>query len=318
VAVQRLPVSLNGIQPSRFQCQLSTLGFLLTPVVGRTVNISAGSTRAKLGHMSALSGAVKRSPWMQAWARFGFASGGIVYVIIGVLAILVATANYSRAPGPEGAIGHINAQPFGHILLALVTAGLFGYAAWCFVQAFFDSDQDGRDWKGIAIRIGEFCSGLAYLSLAVLALHHMEGKPAEGNAAAHWTAKLMVYSWGSSIIAVIGVVLIMVGVGLVVYGTQEKFCKYLRLSLANASDRDWIIRFGKCGYSAQGVVLCIIGGFLVSAAVHSNPGEARGLDGALQWLAQQTYGPWLLGIVAAGLGAYGLFMLVEARYRKLV
>jgi hypothetical protein len=267
--------------------------------------------------MGAIAGAVKRSPWMQAWARAGFAIGGIVYVIIGILAVLVATARQGRAQGPDGAIGYIGAQPFGHILLAIVTAGLFGYGAWCFVQAFCDSDHDGKDLKGIAIRIGEFFSAVAYLSLAVLALHRMEGKPAQGNAAAHWTAKVMAHSWGSPIVAVTGVVLIAVGVGLVVYGTREKFRKYLQLSLAEDTDREWIIRFGKWGYSAQGVVFCIIGGFLFSAAVHSNPGEARGLDGALQWLAQQTYGPWLLGIVAAGLGSYGLFMLVEARYRKL-
>jgi hypothetical protein len=64
-------------------------------------------------------------------------------------------------------------------------------------------------------------------------------------------------------------------------------------------------------------VFCIIGAFLISAAVHSDAQQARGLDGALEWLAQQAYGPWLLGVAAAGLGAYGLFMLVEAKYRRL-
>ena len=259
--------------------------------------------------------AVEGSPWIQAWARFGFAAGGIVYVIMGVLAILVATAGHGRVAGPEGAISYIGTQPFGHILLAVVTAGLFGYASWCFVQAFLDTDDDGNDLRGVTIRIGELCSGIAYFGLAVLALHAMEGKPAHGSSPAHWTAKLMAHSWGPPVVAIGGITLAIAGVCLIVYGAQEKFRKYLRVS---PSSDDWIIQFGKWGYSAQGVVFCIIGGFLVSAAIHSNPNEARGLDGALQWLADQSYGPWLLGTVAAGLGAYGLFMLVEARYRRLV
>jgi hypothetical protein len=247
----------------------------------------------------------------------GFAAGGVVYIVIGILAIEVACANYGETPGPEGALGRIGAQPFGHTLLAVVMVGLFGYAAWCFIQAGFDSDHDGKDLKGIAIRIGEFFSGIAYLSLAVLALHRMQGKPTQHNAAAHWTAKLLAHPWGPWVVALAGVILAAVGAGLVVYGAQERFRKYLRLGSASFSEREWIMQFGKWGYSAQGIVFCIIGGFLISAAVHSDARKAGGLDEALQWLAQQSYGPWLLGIVAAGLGAYGLFMLVEARYRQL-
>jgi hypothetical protein len=267
--------------------------------------------------MAAISGSVTRNPWIQAWARLGFAAGGIVYLVIGILAILVASAKYDRPQGPEGAIARISTQPFGHILLAVVMVGLFGYAVWCFIQAIFDADHDGNDLKGIGLRIGEFCSGIAYLSLAILAFHRMRDEPAQQKSAAHWTAKLMARSWGASIVELAGVVLVIVGIGLVFYAAQERFRKYLRLSEVSVSDREWIIQFGKWGYSAQGIVFCLIGAFLISAAIYSDPRKARGLDEALQWLAQQTYGPWLLGIVAAGLSAYGLFMLVEAKYRRL-
>jgi hypothetical protein len=265
-----------------------------------------------------ISGSVKQNAWVQAWARLGFAAGGIVYLVIGILAILVAFGNHGRPEDAEGAIAHIGSQPFGHILLAVVTAGLFGYAAWCFIQAIFDTDRDGNDVKGLGVRIGEVCSGIAYLSLGVLALHRMRGLGgAHHNSAAHWTAKLLAHSWGAALVALLGGVLAIVGIGQIVYGVRERFRKYLRLTEASVSDREWIVRFGKWGYSAQGIVFLIVGGFLVSAALYSDPRRARGLDGALQWLAQQAYGPWLLGIVAAGLGAYGLFMLVEARYRRL-
>ena len=238
--------------------------------------------------------------------------------MIGILAILVAFGNSGKPQDAEGAIAHIGSQPFGHILLAVVTAGLFGYALWCFMQAIFDTDHDGKDVKGLGLRIGELCSGIAYLSLGMLAFHRIRGDAGpHHNSTVHWTAKLLAHPWGAALVALLGVILAIVGIGQVVYGIREKFRKYLRLSEASASDGEWIVQFGKWGYSAQGIVFLIVGGFLVSAAIYSDPRRARGLDGALQWVAQQAYGPWLLGLVAAGLGAYGLFMLVEARYRRL-
>jgi len=78
------------------------------------------------------------------------------------------------------------------------------------------------------------------------------------------------------------------------------------------------IRSGQAGLSARGVVFGIIGVFLIQAALHSNAGEALGLSGALRALEQQSYGQWVLGIVALGLVAYGFYMLVLARYRRIV
>ena len=131
--------------------------------------------------MTELSASVQRNPWIQAWARLGFATGGIVYFVTGILAVIVAYENSGAAPGPEGAIERIGAQPFGRVLLVIVTVGLFGYAFWCCIQAVFDTDGDGNDLKGFGIRFGEFCSGLAYLSLAILSWHRLQGASPEGN-----------------------------------------------------------------------------------------------------------------------------------------
>lgn len=259
---------------------------------------------------------VERSAWLQLWARLGFAIGGIVYVITGVLAIMVAYGKGEQA-SPEGAIGRIGTQPFGHVLLLVVAIGLLGYASWCFIQAIFDTDGDGKDLKGIAVRIGECFGGIAYTGLAVIAFHRMRGAQTGQKAAVHWTARVLEYSWGQWLVGLAGIVVVIVGIVLIVYGAREGFRQYLNLGETSGSESNWIVRFGKWGYCAQGVVFCIIGAFLVSAAVHADAREARGLDGSLAWLAQQNYGPWLLGVVAAGLGAYGLFMLVEARYRRL-
>ena len=267
--------------------------------------------------MGDFSASVKRNQWIQTWAKLGFAVGGIVYLIIGLLAILVAYENRGHIVGPEGAIQRIGEQPYGKVLLGIVSVGLLGYAVWCFIQAILDADRDGNDLKGIAVRIGEFCSGLAYVSLGLLAFHRMRGDHTAGNSARHWTAEILAHDSGAWLIALAGAIFAGVGVGLVVYAAREGFRKYLRLDGANRAAREWIIRLGKWGYIALGVVFCLIGGFLCSAAVHSEANRVQGLDGALRILAQQSYGPWLLGFVAAGLAAYGAFMLVEARYRRL-
>ena len=92
----------------------------------------------------------------------------------------------------------------------------------------------------------------------------------------------------------------------------------LSLTDVGAEHREWITPIGRAGYAARGVAFSMIGGFLIAAAIHHNPGEAQGLDGALATLAGQPFGPYLLGLVAAGLAAYGVFALVEARYRRMV
>src|ERR1051325_5032215 len=125
--------------------------------------------------MSKISTSVKSNPWIRSWARLGFAVGGVVYLMIGFMAVLVAYENRGTIVGPEGAIQRLGSQPYGEILLGIVSVGLLGYAGWCFIQALFDTDHDGNDLKGIAVRIGEFCSGLAYVSLGLVGFHRLRG-----------------------------------------------------------------------------------------------------------------------------------------------
>lgn len=267
--------------------------------------------------MSKFAGSVTRNHWIQTWAKFGFAIGGFVYLTIGLLAVLVASEKRGPVVGPRGAIERIGAHPYGEVLLVVIAVGLFGYALWCFVQAILDTDRDGNGLKGIAFRIGALCSGLGYGSLGLLAFHRSRGGHATGNPARGWTAEVLAHGWGSWLIALVGITVVGVGIGMMVYAAREGFRKYLRLDGANRASREWIVLLGKCGYIALGVVFCLIGWFLISAALHSQANRVHGLDGALRILAQQSYGPWLLVIVAAGLAAYGAFMLVEARYRRL-
>jgi hypothetical protein len=199
----------------------------------------------------------------------------------------------------------------------VVAIGMFGYAIWCLAQAIFDTDGDGSSLKGVAVRLSAFLGGLGYVALGVFALHRVLGTEMPTDRTRYWTAELLRQSWGPWLVGTVGFVLIGAGIAQFVYGQREGFRKYLNLGGASIKGRHWIVAFGKHGYSAQGVVLCIVGAFLINAAIESDAGKAGGLDAALRLLAEQSFGPWVLGVVAAGLTSYGIFMILQARYRRL-
>lgn len=261
---------------------------------------------------------VERNVWTERWARFGYVTGGVVYILIGLTAVLVALEHGGRLVSPEGAIEVIGNRSYGRILLSVAAIGLTGYAVWRFIAAISDVDHDGSDWKGILTRAGMICSGIGYGSLAVFAFRRAFGDHGgRHDAARHWTAELLRHSWGVALIVLIGLILISAAIAEAIFAVTEKFRDRLRLGSVGSENRRWLLRFGMWGYLAQAIVMGLIGGFLITAAVTADARKALGLDGALRVLVQQEYGPWLLGIVAIGLTAYGAFMLVEAQYRKL-
>jgi hypothetical protein len=129
-----------------------------------------------------------------------------------------------------------------------------------------------------------------------------------------WTARLMALPYGRWLVALVGAAIIGVGLYQLFKGWSHKFREDLLYGQLSAGERRVVDPAGVAGYIAHGVALGMTGAFLIQAARRFNPDEARGLAGALDELARQPHGPWLLGAVAVGLAAYGLFKFVEARY----
>ncbi len=258
-------------------------------------------------------------PWVVKLARAGYAAKGIVYIVIGVLALQAAFTSGGKTTNSQGALAAIVHQPFGQFLLGIVAVGLAGYALWRFVEAGLDAENKGADAKGIATRVGYLLSGGAYAVLAYTAYQLITGAPSsKGNTGTQdWTARLLAIPMGQELVGLIGLVVIGLGIAQIVRGYKSNFSKRLALNEIPGAYRNWAVTSGRLGYIARGIVFVIIGGFIVEAAMHSNPKQAKGLGSALDLLANQPYGPLLLGIVAAGLVAYGIFMFVEARYRRL-
>ncbi len=261
------------------------------------------------------------SKWISWLARLGYAVKGVVYLIIGVLAAQLAAGIGGRATDQPGAIQTISNQPFGKILLAVVTIGLIGFALWSFIQALFDTEGEGRNAKGIAARIGYAVVGVSYAILSYGALRIVIGSGSAGKSSTvttqDWTALLLKQPFGVALVVVVGLVVIGVAFYLFYRAYSANFQKRFNLTTVNAQVRRWIIFVGRFGYAALGVVLGIVGIFLIVAAVQHNPHEAKGLDSALKILVHQPLGPVLLGIVALELVAYGIYSFVEARYRRV-
>jgi Domain of Unknown Function (DUF1206) len=257
------------------------------------------------------------SGWYAWLARTGLVAKGVSFGIVGALAIKLAAGAGGKATSREGALHALAQESFGKVVLILLAVGFAAYAAWRFVEALAAPGDDGKEW---AKRLGSVGRGVIYAGLAFSALKILLGNGGGGsqNAKAHkTTAELLSWPAGTWLVGIAGAVVIGVGVWNAYRGLSRKFEDKWRTSEMGSTARTWGGRTGVVGHLARGVVFTLIGAFVIRAAVQYDPSEAIGLDGALQKLARADYGPYLLGFTAAGLIAYGLYCLVDARYRDV-
>ena len=284
----------------------------MRPQVGVRNTVNAAGRSARRAAMG---------KWMSLLARLGYAVKGVVYLIIGGLAMALAVGHGGEATDQRGALQAIYAQPLGQFLLVVIGIGLVGYALWSFIQALFDTEGKGSKAKGIIARVGYAGVGVAYAALAFGAFQLALGTGNVGKSSTastqDWTAKLLKLPFGVPLVVIVGLVVIGIAVYLFSKAYTAKFRQRLNLARLNTRLRRWVVNLGRFGYAALGVVFTIIGIFLIVAALQHSPHEAKGLDSALKELLVQPFGPVLLAIVALGLIAYGVYSFVEARYRRV-
>lgn len=260
---------------------------------------------------------LSRNP-VETLARFGYGARGVVYGLVGVLALLAAIGSGGQTGGSRSALQTLVSQPFGKVWLVLIAIGLFGFCAWRILEALTDADRRGSDMKGLGIRSAHLISGIIYAGLALfalnLALGRGQGGGGEDQAAQDWTAWLMSQPFGQWLVGLVGLVIAGTGLAFIAKAWRGRVAD--RLSLPS-DKRDWFVSIGRMGFAARGVVFLMIGGFLGLAAWHASSSRVRGLGGALEALQQQPYGWVLLALMAIGLFAFGLFGLIQARYRHI-
>jgi hypothetical protein len=272
---------------------------------------SAGAHEAK-----AWAERVAQSRPFEWFARSGFLARGAVYGIIGLLALKLALGAGGKATNQQGAMRTLAEQPFGKLLLILLAIGLAGYAIWRLTRAALGRGPEDVD-TGFD-RVAALASGLVYAFFCFVALQILFGPRGSGKSnAKQTTADVFAWPAGKWLVLLAGLVLIGVGLYQGYRALTQDFLKDSKTEEMRPEVRHWIGHIGTVGHAARMIVFCLIGAFLVKAAVEYQAKEAVGLDGALAKLQHQTYGHLLLGIVAVGLIAFAVYSVSDSRYRRI-
>jgi hypothetical protein len=275
--------------------------------------MSTATTTRRAGRAAA------HSDWIEYAGRAGLVAKAVSYALIGVLAIQIPLGQGGQAADRQGALRQLATESWGKAALVALTIGFAGYALWRFAEALFDRGGEGRDAKGLAKRARSFGIGVIYAASAVAAWSFMSSSQSAAGSGNEQQETARVLDWpaGRWIVLAVAAGLLADGAYNVYRGWTKKFRERLNEYEMHGAVRRWGIRSGVVGHVARGVVFGIVGVFLGKAALEYDPNEAVGIDGALLKLVEAPLGPFVLGVVAAGLIAYALYCLVEARYRQI-
>lgn len=260
-----------------------------------------------------------RSPWVERLGRAGLVAKGVFYVVLGILAVKVALGARNEEADKEGVLREIAAQPFGRGLLTLLAVGMFGYAIWRLAQGFLDRDAKGDDPPGLAKRAGAVARGVWWGTLGVLTVSKIVGAGSAGGEGQEdeATAGVLGLPLGRYLVFAVAAAFLGAAAFNGYRAITGKFRKRLQTAQMNEAEEKAANWTGTLGHAARFVVFGLIGLFLGKAAWEFDADETRSLDGALREVAAQPYGTFLLCAVAIGLGAYGLYCFVQARYRDV-
>ena len=248
---------------------------------------------------------------MKVLARTGYAAKGVVYLLVGGLAVQGVSSS-----GSQDALSKLANQPFGQVLTGLTAAGLLAYAAWRFVQGVADPENEGSDALSLGRRFAYLVSGALYVGLALTAARLMLGGSSGGDGAQSWTASVLQLSFGQWLVGAVALSIFVAGIHQFYQGVAAGFTEDFALGKMSDNEKTWATRAGRVGHVSRSVIYFIVGWLVLRAALSDNPSDVGGMDKALSTLRDQ--GPWLLGAAGLGLVCYGVYCFVMARYRKAV
>ncbi len=276
--------------------------------------MSTRTSRRRNGHESTTSR--RGSDALRAAGRAGFTARGVVYVLVGILAVRIALGDSAEQADRQGALRQIAEQPFGKVMLWALVVGLGGMALWRGACALWDRGPDRKATSrlldgGRAVFYAAICWGAAAFAAG-------NGSSSSGDEQSKdWTASALKLAYGRWLVGLAGCVLIGVGVVLAVRALQRKFLKKLDTGAMSRRTEQTVTGLGVAGGVARGSVFAAAGVFILIAAVQFDPDEAKGVDDTLRSFTETPAGPWLLVAVAIGLVLFGVFSFASARWRRV-
>jgi Domain of Unknown Function (DUF1206) len=275
----------------------------MSSLTQRTWRAKAGARRAA------------RGPAAEVLARAGLTARGIIYLLVGLVAILIAVGQKAREADQAGALKLLASKPIGLVALWLLGLGFAAYALWRLSEAAFGVTGEGY---GAGPRLKSAARAVVYAGFAVLTFDVIAGTGgSQARREQDWTAKAMHYPGGRWLVGAIGLAVVIVGLVLVLEGVRATFMRLLETYRMSPRTRAVVKRLGMIGTAARGAIFALAGALIVEAAVNYQPAKARGLDKALLTLRDQPFGTAPLAVAALGLIIFGIYALCEARWHKV-
>ncbi|MGW7415084.1 DUF1206 domain-containing protein [Streptomyces sp. NPDC054863] len=260
------------------------------------------------------------SDTMKYAARAGFTARGIIYVLVGLLALQIALGGGGKSADRGGALAEMAEKPFGGFLLWATGIALVGMALWRLSEALFGAaGPDGHKPKKRLLSAARFIfyGFVSYSVLAFAAGDKGSGGGSSDQQSQDVTAKAMELPAGEWLVGAGGLVIVGAGVWIGVRAAMRKYHKHLKMAEMSRRVRQLVDVTGVGGGVSRGLVFAVAGGFAVAAAATYDPDKAKGMDDTIRSFSETPVGPWLLVALAVGLMLFGVFSFAMARWRKL-
>jgi Domain of Unknown Function (DUF1206) len=263
---------------------------------------------------------VERSRPFELLVRAGFGARALTYGVVGAIALALAVGAGAApaAPNQQGALSLVARAPLGRVAVAVAAAGLLAYALWKLGQAAFGRGPEGGGGPELKDRIANGGGGVVYLGFFAVAVRILFGDSGSGSGApSKAAAGVLGWPGGPLLVGIAGAVLIAISLYQAYDAVCGGFAEDSKLGEMSRRVRRLFMALGRVGLVARALVFALVGYFVLETAIDFNPRDAVGLDGALARVHHEPFGPWLLGLAAAGLLVFAAYSLLEARYRRL-
>ena len=264
----------------------------------------------------AIAGRALDKRWVERVARAGILSRAVNYLVLAALVTAVLLGRRNTEVDKRGAIEAVSGGVAGHVMLVLLCAGFVAYIAWQLLRALTHRG-DQSDLGNAGRRLLALGTALVYAGFLITAVRVLVGSATSDpqNEQDAWTARLLGASGGRILVALAGFAVIVTGLVLFGYAASRRFESPLDMRSMSKPLRRVATVLGVAGQASRGLVFVVIGGFVLSAAIAENPSQSTGLDASLRTLAGQSFGALMLSVIALGFLAFGLYSLLDARYR---
>ena len=252
-------------------------------------------------------------------ARLGYVAKGLVYLAVGVLALLALMGfAEGRVTGTGGAIHVIGRNMPGRWGFGLLAIGLAAHVFWRVYQALVDPAEKGRHWLALVQRAGFLVSAGVYLSLLLVTLSAITGLVSSPGSSEEFAERVLGWPAGRLLVGTVGLGVIGVGCYQGWRAYSQPFRKRWMAAESAAMVHAVLAVTGSIGIGIRALLFLFLGWTLVRAGWLASSEEMADVATTLwRLLERDRSGGFLLGLVACGLSLYGVYCFSNAALRRI-